>query len=459
MNIQLHTFGCKVNTYDSGLIQKNLKTGGYKPVAKSELPQVHVLNTCAVTAEATKEAVKLIRRIKATSPFSTIVVTGCAAQVDTDSFSNLPGVDLVVANSHKGFLPQIMDQHFKGTLTDKVFKSNIFKKEDLEMEGGREASHTRSFLKIQDGCNSFCSFCIIPYARGKSRSIPVKDLVQKIASLNAEGVNEVVLTGVHIGDYQDDSISTREAFGLETLLSEVLAKTKIPRIRLTSLEPIELSTELLALYKDPRMTPHFHMSIQSANSEVLKEMKRKYGQTEVVESLHRIQVEVPGAFVGMDVIAGFPTETEEQFLDTYQALADAPWTRLHVFPYSERQGTKAEAMTETVPKAVRAERAAKLRELSLHRYQSQSLKQLGLIKKVLVQNKPSKGGHGLSRDYWNVQIKTDSAELDVCEMFANQEVAVKITGSDMASNWMEAPLVGTLIQSEAAKSLIQEVSL
>lgn len=476
MNIQLHTFGCKVNTYDSGLIQKNLKTGGYQVEKESQLgnieaPKIHVLNTCAVTAEATKEAVKLIRRIKAKSPFSTIVVTGCAAQVDTDSFSSLPGVDLVVANSHKGFLPQIMDQHFKGTLTEKVFKSNIFKKDDLEMEGGRESHHTRSFLKIQDGCNSFCSFCIIPYARGKSRSIPVKDLVQKIQSLESEGIKEVVLTGVHIGDYQDELSFSRygqsnapsqtkapNQYGLEFLLSEILAQTKIPRIRLTSLEPIELSPELIALYKDTRLTPHFHMSIQSANTEVLKEMKRKYGQKEVIESLKMIQNKIPGAFVGMDVIAGFPTETEEQFLDTYYALAEAPWTRLHVFPYSERQGTKAEAMSVSVPKSVRSERAAKLRELSLHRYQAESLKQVGTYKKVLVQNKASKGGHGLSRDYWNVFIHKgphSEENFDACALYANQEVDVKITGLDMTGSWMEAPLTAQVVEKPLSQAVLQ----
>ena len=198
---QIHTFGCKVNTYDSGLIQKNLLQN---PVQLRAGVKVHVLNTCAVTAEATKEATKLIRRIKAKEPFATIVVTGCAAQVDTDFFSNLPGADLIVANSHKGLLPEIIDQFFKGEIKDKVFKSNIFRKEDLEMGGGEEASHTRSFLKIQDGCNSFCTYCIIPYARGKSRSISIQDLTERIQGLSAQGIQEVVLTGVHIGDYEDN---------------------------------------------------------------------------------------------------------------------------------------------------------------------------------------------------------------------------------------------------------------
>ena len=163
--------------------------------------QIHILNTCAVTAEATKEAVKTIRKIKAQQPFSTIVVTGCAAQVDTGAFESLPGADLVIANSHKGLLPDLLKKHFRGELQQKTFKSNIFKKEELEADGGEEASHTRTFLKIQDGCNSFCSFCIIPYARGKSRSISIAHIVEKVNQMVAEGKKEVVLNGVHKGDY------------------------------------------------------------------------------------------------------------------------------------------------------------------------------------------------------------------------------------------------------------------
>lgn len=436
-NFVVHTFGCKVNTYDSGLIQKNLTSNGFAVVGKKDLgPRIHVLNTCAVTAEATKEAVRTIRRIKSKEPFSTIVVTGCAAQVDTGSFENLPGADLVVANSHKGLLPELMRQHFKGELKQKVFKSNIFKKEDLEIGGGVEKHHTRSFLKIQDGCNSFCSFCIIPYARGKSRSIPIFDLVQKINELGAEEVKEVVLTGVHIGDYEDQGKT------LEDLVEAVLKKTKVPRFRLSSLEPIELTPRLLELYQDDRMCPHFHMSIQSANSNVLHQMKRKYGQKEVLHSLNEIAKKIKNPFVGMDVIAGFPTETDEEFEDTYRALAESPWTRIHVFPYSERNGTKAGAMETQIPWNQRLDRAEKLRSLSLHRYQSEALAQMNTIKKVLVMKSSAKGVDGLSRDYWPVEIKDFSNR----ESFVNQEVLVKIEKYDHSdARKMEGHLQGDLV--------------
>lgn len=425
----VHTFGCKVNTYDTGLIQKNLSSSGFQFQPNQKATNaIHVLNTCAVTAEATQQAVRLIRKIKSKEPLATVVVTGCAAQVDTEAFEKLAGADLVVANSHKGLLPQIIDQYYKKELKQKVFKSNIFKKEDLESEGGEELKHTRSFLKIQDGCNSFCTFCIIPYARGKSRSIGIGHLVAKINELDKAGIKEVVLTGVHIGDYEDDSAGIKK--GLEDLIESVLARTKIARIRLSSLEPIELSERLLKLFENDRLCAHFHMSIQSADTEVLAAMKRKYTEQSVRDSLHSIASHVKNAFVGMDVIAGFPTETDEQFENTYKVLSETPWTRLHVFPYSERQGTRA-AVLNQVPMMKRKERAQRLRELSLHRLQSEALKQVGTVKKALVLNKLQLDQQALTRDYWTVSLVLTPEQHSELK---NTEIAVMITSVEVSDS-------------------------
>ncbi len=417
----VHTFGCKVNTYDTGLIQKNLVQNGFSLTQeKKAKPAIHILNTCAVTAEATQQAVRMIRQIKAKQPLATVVVTGCAAQVDTGAFEKITSANLIVANSHKGMLPQIIDQYFKSDQKQKVYKSNIFKKEDLEIGGGIESHHTRSFLKIQDGCNSFCSFCIIPYARGKSRSISIQQLVQKIKELENLGVKEVVLTGVHIGDYLDESNGVVKK--LEDLVETLLAKTLIPRLRLSSLEPIELSDRLLSLFENKRLCSHFHMSIQSADTAVLKEMKRHYTENDVRESLIKIQQNNPFHFVGLDVIAGFPTETDEQFENTYKVLSETPWTRLHVFPYSERAGTRA-AIALQVPMTIRKERAARLRDLSLHRFQSEALKQKKTLKKVLVLNKYHPTHQSISRDYWNVNLGLTEQMHQQCK---NTEVDIQI---------------------------------
>ena len=410
----IHTYGCKVNTYDTGLLQKRLEALGQRAVSAEAvglngsggLPRVHILNTCAVTAEATKEATKLIRRLKAKDPFATVVVTGCAAQVDGAVFDGLKGADLVVANSHKGELERILDDHFKGTLSGRVFRSNIFRKHDLEAGGGTEAGHTRSFLKIQDGCNSFCTYCVIPFARGRSRSIPVAEMVKRVRELRAaQNIAEVVLTGVHIGDYEDDSNPGKKLV-LHDLVAEILAKTDVPRVRLTSLEPVELTPQLMSLFRDPRLCPHFHMSIQSANTRILQLMRRSYGAPEVETALMRIHEEVPHAFVGMDVIVGFPGEGEDEFFDTYERLSRLPWSRLHVFPYSERPGTKAASFDGVVPRNERALRSQRLRTLSMERMNQAASRQLGTVKDVLVLNQPARGAATLSRDYWPVILES-----------------------------------------------------
>ncbi|MCB0422630.1 MAG: tRNA (N(6)-L-threonylcarbamoyladenosine(37)-C(2))-methylthiotransferase MtaB [Bdellovibrionales bacterium] len=369
---KFHTFGCKVNTYDTGLLESRLAAA--RLVTQGEQPKIHILNTCAVTAQATREAERQIRRIKAKDPFAMIVVTGCAAQVDTDQFAEMRGVDLIVANSHKGELETIIKKYLVGESRERVFKSNIFKKLELEAGGGQEKEHTRAFLKVQDGCNSFCTYCVIPFARGKSRSISIRDLVLKVNQLYDQGVKEVVITGIHIGDYESDGEP------LEALMEALLGKTKMPRFRISSLEPPEITDRLLDLYKDSRMCPHFHMSIQSANDSVLKDMKRNYLAQDVEDVLNRLDEAVPGVFIGMDVIVGFPGETEEQFQDTVERLMRTPWSRLHVFPYSERQGTYAVRLPHKVNGAEIAHRAKELRRLSEIRYQQEVMKQIGTTK-------------------------------------------------------------------------------
>lgn len=407
-SFKIHTYGCKVNTYDSGLLQQRLQKDGF---ALSGDPRVHILNTCAVTKEATREAVKSARKLKSKDPLALVVVTGCAAQVDTEEFTHVPGVDLVVANSHKGQLEELIRKYYRGELKERIYKSNIFKKEDLEAGGGHEAEHTRSFLKIQDGCNSFCTYCVIPFARGKSRSLPVAEIVRRANELLDSGIKEVVLTGVHIADYRDGQLV------LEDLVESLLRETKMPRLRLSSLEPGEVSERLLELYQNPRLCPHFHMSIQSANSKVLLEMKRQYNAQAVESSLLAISQKVPGSFVGMDVIAGFPGETEEEFLDSYERLKKLPWTRLHVFPYSQRPGTFAARRSDQIHPMLIKKRAQLLRELSDERWTREAQAQIGTVKTGLALN----DGRLLTRDFWTVQPMEEGS-------IRNEELQVRIDG-------------------------------
>lgn len=438
MKFVIHTFGCKVNTYDSGMLEQALlplqgantlqsQKDGTETTEIAQQPLVHLVNTCAVTAEASQQALRLARKIKREDPSCKVVVTGCAAQVEPTLYTAAGEVDLVIANSEKPRLPEILSRFLAGQPTERLHRSNVFRLMDPLPGGGRESHHTRAFLKIQDGCNSFCSFCIIPYARGISRSVPVHMLVSKVLELETQGHQEVVLTGVHIGDYSDGPTD------LTGLVRSLLQSTKISRIRLSSLEPQELTEELLELFvQEPRMCPHLHMSIQSATTEVLHAMKRTYTSDDVARALRRIQTRLPQAFVGMDVIAGFPTETEDDFLFTYKLLSELPWSRLHVFPYSERQGTKAGEM-EQLPMKVRKARAQRLRELSLARLEARAREQIGSEKHLILLR-----GSDSPPNENSAAAEVDSPVVDV----GPRSVAAEISASE--SGEVEAPIKRSL---------------
>ena len=401
MGYTVKTFGCKVNTYDTSLLQK-----GLSPI--KGFFQYHIVNTCAVTENAVLDSLRWIRNYRRKNPKDVIVVTGCGSQAALDRYSQSSDVHLIVANSHKHELPDILKKYEEGSLKQRVFHSNIFKAASLGEGGQVEKSHTRFFLKIQDGCSQFCTFCIIPFARGKSRSLSISHLVDQINAKHSHGVQEVVLTGVHIGDYQDGKRN------LYDLVSAVLKKTKIPRIRLSSLEPVELDDSLLSLYQDERMCRHFHLSIQSGSTKVLEKMKRKYTQKEVQNCLNQIQKRTPNAFVGMDLIAGFPGETQKDFEDTYKLFKDSSWTQMHIFPYSARPKTYALRMNQHCSDKDKAKRALLLRNLSHQRFNEQAKLQIGKLKKVL----PLQKG-GISRDYWRVSFQKDQPAL-------NQEAFIRL---------------------------------
>lgn len=474
--VDYKTFGCKVNTYDTGLIQKNLQSFANTNAAKNNpeefgqdlvptqvaqslhsanLPKVHIVNTCAVTAEATQEAIRHIKSLKKKDPQSLIVVTGCAAQVDNEKMQ-IPQADLVVANSHKQSLADLIEKKLFHNMVEKNFHSNIFAKNDAEAGGGLEEAHSRAFLKVQDGCNSFCTYCVIPFARGKSRSISIPYLIDQVNELYDKGIREVVLTGVHIGDYAwfkdqnkahgvasaHNRVNPDKYYFLEDLVESILKNTKMPRFRLASLEPVELSDRLIELYQDDKMCKQLHMSIQSANSKTLFAMKRKYDAWAVEKSLNDIHKKIPNAFVGMDVIVGFPGESEEDFTDTYTRLAELPWTRIHVFPYSDRPGTKASEFAEHILEPEIKARARRLRELSSERYFRMASEQIGSIKQSLLLTKNNqsftakdlssdsiKKYSALSRDYWNIDILPSSfleIEKHLNSPLANEEILLKI---------------------------------
>lgn len=413
--IQIKTFGCKLNYYDSLLIKNHLKDLKF-PSKKN----VFVLNSCAVTAQAGKDIRKTADKIKSSQPDSFIVLTGCGAQVETELYEKNKSIDLVIGNSEKKDLKNILE-NFTPQQKNKVFKSNIFKSSYIYSDFvSPDPDRTRAFLKIQDGCDSFCTFCIIPFARGKSQSLPVEFLAQSIQKLEKANVQEVVLTGVHIGDYKDGDKN------LDDLLVYLLENTSIPRIRLSSLEPIEITDKLLDCYTDDRMCPHFHISLQSTNTSVLKTMKRKYSQKEVEVAFKKISKVVPHVFIGMDMIVGFPSESKKDFEESCELLKKHYWTNIHVFPYSPRKGTYSALKYKPLPQKEVNQRATLLRQISQERFNSHIKKQKGSCKKVLLFKKDNT--QGLSRDYWKVKVPPSNKK---------GEQKVFITETDQNSGWLK----------------------
>lgn len=379
----LKTLGCKSNYYDSLLIEQELQRAGWKNgqnITPTEMQSVElcIINSCTVTDEADRQSRKLASRFARQFPKSKVVVTGCAAEIDSERLLSSNGIHYVIGNRDKPKLVtkvlSLLENQTENKSLDDFNTMNEWPDPETafafpKLSTDCESSRTRSFVKIQEGCNRFCTFCIIPYARGPSRSLGVQSVVSRIQSLVTEGVQEVVLTGTNLGDFGTDG---EEGESLLSLLKAIFQDTDLQRLRLSSLDPSEIPEALLHLMEnEPRFCPHFHISLQSPHSRILRRMKRPYGFEQVKKTLLAIEdlrIALPGgAFVGMDVITGFPGETDEDFAWTREAFENLPWHRLHVFPYSERAGTPATRISGVLPQAVREERAKILRKLSYDR--------------------------------------------------------------------------------------------
>lgn len=392
----LKTLGCKANFYDSQLIEAELQKRGWKPLPSGQAASdslLCVVNSCTVTDEADRQSRKMAARLSRDNPQARVVVTGCAAEVDPERLTASKGIHYVIGNRDKPQLVEMILTKLKESagmpapergevLGAAQGYSEILSKHPMDREwpvGGEgfqtppthldgHSGKTRAFLKIQEGCNSFCTYCIIPYGRGPARSLRPREVIEQVRKLVSEGIREVVITGTNIGDYGSDWAETAQH---GELFRMILQETSLERLRVSSLDPTEITDGILDLMAtEPRFCPHFHVSLQSPHSRILRLMKRRYGFEQVkscLEKIAAVQAPVGGVFVGMDVITGFPGETEEEFQWGYEALSELPWTRLHVFPYSEREGTPATRLPGSVRQEERLQRARKLNEQSLTR--------------------------------------------------------------------------------------------
>ena len=380
--VALTTLGCKVNQFESAAFLSSLAEREAEVVDFAGPAEVYIVNTCAVTARAAQQSRQMIRRALKANPAARLVVTGCYAQIASQEILDLVDQPLcIVGNGFKDKLVEIAlaDDH----CDLEMFMSDIGRRKEIcPLTVRRFGDRTRAYLKIQDGCNSFCSYCVVPFTRGRSRSLAPEKVVEQARVFAAEGYRELVITGIHTGTYGQD---LQPATDLVALLRRLAAECPL-RYRISSLDPGEITPELLELLvAEPHLLPHLHIPLQSGDDQVLARMNRRYTAAGFGDLLSRIRHRLPDAAIGADVMAGFPGEDEAAFRNTYNLLAGLPVTYLHVFPYSKRPGTVAARMEGQVASGVKNERVALLRELDQRKRREFYTSQLGQVRSVLAE--------------------------------------------------------------------------
>ena len=357
--VAFHTLGCKLNFSETSSISRNFITHGYEKVGIREFADIYVINTCSVTENANKETRKLIRRSKRINTNAIIVVTGCYAQLKHDELMNVVGVNMVIGAEEKFNVLEHLDRLLLSSEKKLMLKSNINEVKKYEPSYSTN-DRTRSFLKVQDGCNYHCTFCTIPKARGSSRSQTIKQTIKVAKQLADTGTKEIVLTGVNIGDF--GSGSNESFYDLIVNLDKIKG---IERFRISSIEPNLLYDEIIDFCaKSEKFMPHFHIPLQSGSDKILRSMGRRYDKVEFSNRINMIKSLIPDACIGVDVIVGFPSETEEDFMETYHLIDQLDISYLHVFTYSERENTKALKINPVVPIHERISRSKRLHKLS-----------------------------------------------------------------------------------------------
>lgn len=392
------TLGCKVNFYDTEAMWQLFKKEGYEQVDfETSTADVYVINTCTVTNTGDKKSRQMIRRAIRRNPDAVIAVTGCYAQTSPADIMAIPGVDLVIGTQDRDklmtYIAQVQQQRKPVNAVRNIMKTREFE----ELDVPNFADHTRAFLKIQEGCNNFCTFCIIPWSRGLSRSRKPDSVLQQARRLVASGYKEIVLTGIHTGGYGDDL----DQYGLADLLRDLDKIDGLERIRISSIEASQIDEDMIRVLNDsPKMCRHLHIPLQAGDDDILRRMRRKYVTAEFADKIARIREAMPGVAITTDVIVGFPGETEERFEAGYRFMEQVGFAEMHVFPYSKRTGTPAARMDDQVDEEVKHARVHKLIELS-ERFQVEYAQQwVGRELVVIAEGQPKgRTGQGLMAGY------------------------------------------------------------
>lgn len=429
--VAFYTLGCKVNQYETEAMLELFEKEGYEKAETEDYADVYVINTCTVTHMSDRKSRQYIRRMKKKNPDAIIAVVGCYSQVSPEEILSIDEVNLVMGtNDRKKIVEEVkkIDASRKVSTVDDIMKVKAFE----EIEINKTNEKTRAFLKIQDGCDRYCSYCIIPYARGRVRSRDLESIVKEVENLAANGYKEVVLTGIHVASYGKDIKETD--IKLLDVIKQINDIEGIERIRLSSVEPILFTDEFVeAVSAMDKVCPHYHLSLQSGCDETLKRMKRRYTTEEYKTIVDRLRAAIPNVSITTDVIVGFPGETNEEFDKTYEFLKDIELTHMHIFKYSPRKGTPAATMENQVDPSTKHERSEKLLQLNEENFKKFGQKMLDKEFNVLFEQKVGDNKfEGLTENYVKVIVESDK---DLSE----QILKVKIT--DVKNEFLEGILV------------------
>ncbi|MGL4393207.1 MAG: tRNA (N(6)-L-threonylcarbamoyladenosine(37)-C(2))-methylthiotransferase MtaB [Fusobacteriaceae bacterium] len=416
--VAFYTLGCKVNQYETESIRNQLIKKGYESVNFEEFADVYVVNSCTVTSMADKKTKNILRRAKKINPESKLIVTGCYAQTNYKELMEIEEIDFVVGNTDKQSIIKLVDEldSYEKVVSHNVFENKVY--EEYEFATLREM--TRAYIKIQDGCNVFCSYCKIPYARGRSRSRQVENIILEIKKLIEEGFREFILIGINIGAYGEDF---QEKVSFENLVKKICELNGVERIRFGSVYPDKISDEFVNLFQNKKVVPHIHVSLQSCDDTVLSMMRRKYGASLIREKLFLLREKVENIEFSADVIVGFPGETEKMFMNTYDLIKELEFCHLHVFQYSDRENTLAEKFENKIGIDEKKKRA----EILGHLRESMSKKRreiyLGRELNVLIEEIKNGSAYGHSENY--LKVKIQNRGFDVGKIYPMKPIELR----------------------------------
>lgn len=419
-----YTLGCKVNQYETEIIKKDFMDNGYVEVDFNETADVYVVNTCTVTNVADKKNRKMLRRAKNTNPESVVVATGCYAQTNLDDLKEMKEIDFIIGNSKKENVFDIVEKNVSHYQVDNIFDEKEYSSKKYTIL--REKA--RAFVKIQDGCNKFCSYCKIPYARGLSRSRPVKDVLEEITYLGEQGYREIVVTGINLSEY---GLDLEPVTDFDSILERILEIGTIDRVRVSSAYPDTITDRFLHMLKNsPKLMPHLHVSVQALDDRILHLMRRNYDAKFVVDILKRVQREVPEISLTADVIVGFPQENEQNFENTLKNLEAVGFSDLHVFPYSDREKTAARLLDGKIDQAEKKKRVKAVEKLNNIKYREFREKMLGTVQKIYIEEISGDTALGYTENYIKTFIKLKKEDKNYLHLKVSDLVDVKIIDFD-----------------------------